>query len=230
MNTFGNRPGLAAIVLLAAMAGLLAPSAGATPILLSNLPVNGGLQLAMFNTQAYGAGFTLLADYVLDTVTIRLKTSSVAPTPAQVSVSLYTNNGHEPGSFLEALDGPPSFSASTTANYVYSPASPVTLNSGQEYWVVVHFTGSLTLYWIASNPPEVATGPGATYDRTMLGNPFGSGWTHQLISGQDAAPSLEITGTALTGVPEPGTLGAMLIGFAGLLVFQKVRQARAKRQ
>lgn len=63
---------IAAVLSTVSLGSWLVPAAKADDIL-SNLPGNDGLDLSMFGTQAYGAGFTMNETATLTDILIRLR-------------------------------------------------------------------------------------------------------------------------------------------------------------
>jgi hypothetical protein len=210
---FSTKLPLLALAICAALAGPAHAS-----IIIGNLPGDDGSGRGFANTQAMGMGFTMLADYTFDDVILRFAVATVAPSPSQVDVAIYSNSGaNKPGTMLVDTTGPASFLANTSANYTYTPVSPLTFTAGTTYWLVVHYTGSFAFQWKQSNPEVDPSGSGANYFGETFGNPYPN-WD----GGDYERGNFQLEGTG-GSVPEPSLLMA-----PGLAVLAWVRSRRPR--
>ena len=102
----------------------------------------------------------------------------------------------------------------TQTTYDLLPASSITLDPSETYWLVVGITnGSESLETrITTNLTE--TGPGSIGNMILASGSMGATWSESL-SAMDSAFKFSVEGTV---VPEPGTIMLLVIGTFGLMV------------
>jgi hypothetical protein len=126
--------------------------------IISNFPGNDGTQSAgLEGGRIKAMGFSLPAgtNYTLNQVQLRLDFLSTAEQPV---ITLYDDVAGAPSTLLSTLAGPP-VTATGTQTYTVAPPSPVVLQNGQTYWVVVwNSNASGDLDWKASSPAQTPTG------------------------------------------------------------------------
>lgn len=151
-----------ALVSLAVVCAGWSTPAGAD-LLIGNMPGNDGTGTylngdanSLDNSKA--AGFTMPAGtgYFLDTVVMRLEIIEAANNPV---VQIWSNSGGIPGTPLVTLTNPP-FTIGGIFSYAFTPPSPVTLEAGQTYWVVIYndSAGADRFEWFANSPAITPAG------------------------------------------------------------------------
>lgn len=197
-------------LLIIALPVLLAVSVRAD-IIFGNLPNTGdGAQSGISNTSGKAIGFTMAGNsYDLTSVTLRL--NSVGQTANDVPVvRIYTSSGTAPSVSLGTLTNP-TFNPSGTANYVFTPATSITLAANTSYFLTVHQAVSASpdigFNWLAGSPSTLPTSVAgiATSPTAVFGfNTNPTTWT----SASSTYNWFQIDGT-LSAVPEPGTYAAI---------------------
>lgn len=161
-----------------ALAALIALGGGAwADDIIGNLPGNNATQsAALQNGRIKAMGFTMPGqDYTLDRVTLSLNVTGLTVDPL---VRIFDDGGGFPGNLVAELADPP-ITSTGIAEYPFSPTSPVTLEAGKTYWVVVYNVGGDSMDWKASSPSQIPTGvathAGALFSTTSGPNPPTSG-------------------------------------------------------
>lgn len=184
-------------------------------------PATTGPPAASASYNAKAVGFTMGAtDYSVDSITLRLSGVGNTGTDAPL-VSIYTANaGKTAPSTLVGTFTNPTFTSTAITNWVFTPASGITLTAGASYFITVqqtNTTGSdLSFVWenggtLTDNTNTVPTGVGATHDTAR----FGGGPLASAINSVSSRHNwYQLDGTA---IPEPASaliagLGAVLLG------------------
>lgn len=145
--------------------------------------------------------------YVLQSVTLLLDAEA---TP---SVSIYSDNGGEPGWLIQPLSLSSSYSSSLS-NVTFT-SSGLTLNAGTTYWVVLSDNVSADWAWTTSN-----SGSGAAFSTTSaLTEDAGATWFTA-----DAYP-YQMSVTAVAAVPLPAGLPLFLSALAGARIIGRRKAA-----
>jgi hypothetical protein len=176
-----------------------------------NAPAGGSNGGGVFDSKA--AGFTMPGGlpYTLDFVTLRLDFFNSDSLPM---VQLYNSVNNNPGSLLQTLQNP-AFTVGL-GNYQFSPTSPLTLTSGETYWIVVWNNASVanSFRWMANSPSIAPTGIA-----TNAGFRFSNG-APPPTSNSATFNSYSVNATP---VPEPATMTALAVG--ALVVARRRRKA-----
>jgi hypothetical protein len=168
-------------------------------------------QSNQFNAQ----GFTLGADYDYDLTSLEFGLGSTgSPAP---SVQIFSNNAGAPGSALATFLLSPAGSVASKSIYTFTGSFAAQKNTS--YWVVLSNANSAqqeSFEWYSNDAFTSPTGlndSGIAY----LGTKDSNGG----VSWNDTLPSLaiQVTGTAITAVPEPGSaLGTVGLVAGGLFL------------
>ena len=147
---------------------------------------------------ALASAFTPTSDYLLTGAAAKLHRTVPGAT---VDFSIYTNSGTVPGTSLLDIGA-----AMVTSDMAYSKTvSPsIELFSGQQYWLVLTQTSSLTFTW---------DGSGSASSPFAFLSP-GSSWIYDA----PAALQFSISGNpvAVAAAPEPESLSLLLLGIGTL--------------
>lgn len=169
--------------------------------------------------------------YSLDSLSLFLNGDGSAVSNSTLTVVLYSNDGsNTPGSALATLGTVGGTTASSAAEFVFTPGAAITLQANTIYWVSVRRasvdTGSIG--WVTSSTVQTPPSPvevGYSYAGfnpvlVQISNPGGASvsdpatWT----SRSSVYNALEISGTA---VPEPGAALAILVSGLGVIVLRR---------
>jgi len=109
-------------------------------------------------------GFTMGVD-AYSVTSLKLRLGNVAGTTDAPSISIWTNNGFDvPGTQVGTFTNPVTFNGATKTDYVFTPASSITLSAGAKYFVVAQqltpfSTGVDNSYnWYFGSPSVSAAG------------------------------------------------------------------------
>jgi hypothetical protein len=184
-------------------------------VVISNLNGNDGgetinLQQASISKSM---GFTMSggADYLLDSVTLRLNIKGVAVIPV---VQIWNNStSNNPGTAQITLANP-TFS-SGIANYNFTPSSSFVLKANTTYWLVVNGNSGGAFDWKRNGPTSIVpTGSVATHFGARFNNVTGDP-SSSSVSTTFNSYSIQATAVA---VPEPSALLLSGLSATGLLV------------
>ena len=166
------------------------------------------------------------AGYLLDSVQLKMADATGAPSGFRVRLYADANNGSGPfpGSSLVTLTG--STDPSSSGLYTFSPSLTLTLSPGENYFVVV--TSDSAVADGAYNWSRTASSTYQSSDNWRLisnGNPLfssGNGFWGSVPDGPNTYLQFALTATP---IPEPGTLGLLLVGaaFAGTRCLRRFR-------
>src|SRR5690606_37333236 len=130
--------------------------------IISNLPGNDGTQSASLEGGRIKAmGFTLPAgpDLTFERADVRLDVSNLEIDPL---VRLFEDAAGVPGEFLMELTDP-GFIELGIQTYSFTPPTPLVLEGGGSYWLVVYNDGVPGMDWKASSPGQTPTGVAMHY-------------------------------------------------------------------
>jgi hypothetical protein len=183
------------------------------------------------DTQSLAAGFISSSNFTFNDVTLPLDNIGFG----NADVYLMSSSGADPGTVLESwlnvvgapLATPPTPQTTITLD---ASGSPVTLSSGDEYWLVVTPASSTSaVFW--NYNWFGATTPGTLYDPINASN---SGPWYTNI----AENAFEIDGTAISSgpppppppaVPEPSMFWLLGTGLIGIAIFRhRMKSALAR--
>lgn len=172
-------------------------------------------------------GFTMGAQaFTLDSVDIRLVTGATPPSAAQMNFGIYLgNNSGITSSSASAVFNDPTLTASTTANYNLTLATPFTLQANTTYWFTAYTTDASTgsLGWAFNTAGQDATTSGGVTITTTEGRFFQAGNT---VTNPTTWGGTSTTYNALrinaTAVPEPSSAVMLLVG-VGMLIRLRLR-------
>ncbi len=217
----------------AAVATILASSAHAQVILLSNLNssavgrstslnASGNGQFAPPNSKAAGFMMPANTSYTLNAVNLNLQFSDSTSSPF---VAIYADDGlNNPGTLLTTLTNPAIDVGSGI--FSFTPSSPFTLAAGTEYWIVANnqSTGQGSFFWLSSEP-DAPTGI-ATSTGYRIGD-----YAPPPHDPSSVFNRYSVTGTALAAVPEASTtvsFGLLLaLGLGSVIVAARKKRASA---
>lgn len=162
---------------------------------------------------------TTTAGYDLNSIQLRI--AGITGTPTGFDVSLYNDNGGEPGSSLQLLSGP-----LPTSGGIYTfGASAMNLSPSTTYWVVASTpdltSSGNTVYW-AIDPDSYTSTDGWSMPTTSSGDSSGDGGTSWADHTGGSPLTLAVDATA---VPEPDSL--RLVAVALIAILLKYRKAFA---
>jgi hypothetical protein len=164
-------------------------------------------------------GFTMGADsYSVTSLTLRL--GNITGTTDAPTISLWTNNGSNvPGAQVGTFTNPATFNGVATTNYVFTPASSITLSGGARYFIVVQQTSPFTgadngFNWYFGSPSVAASGVASTTVVRLSNNTNTTSPTSFTDTGSTSVNWFQLDGTNLSAIPEPSTFAAL----AGLAV------------
>ena len=160
--------------------------------------------------------------YLLDSISLSLAAPNSAPSGFEVSI--YSNNGGQPGSSVQTLVGSSNPGSGIT---LYTSASSLTLSPSTTYWIVTSADTSVAsdnyYKWQYTNDSAIASTNGFSVNLASgtwaLSDNSGSSW--EIGSG---AP--QMFSVSATVVPEPGSLCLLMAGL--LLLAAKQRQILAR--
>jgi len=158
-------------------------------------------------------------NYNLDSVTIRMSTSSNVDTSSPIEVVIYDDDTGLPGNVLHTLPGPAS---PVSGDFTYNATSGATLSANTPYHIIARVTsGSGEYAWPSTFLGTfVATGPG-TIDNIREGSTdSGASWSEFANFGV----LLSVDGTV---VPEPAA--PMMLGLSCLLGLMRRRRELSHR-
>lgn len=188
-----------------AFAGLSA--ANATTLYDNLSATTGDVATASGDTWLAQALTTDSSSYVLGSVTLLL---SAEATP---TLSIYSNNGGEPGSLLSTLSLSSSYSSSVSS--VTFSTSGLALSANTTYWVVLSDSASADWAWTTSN-----SGSGSAFSTTSAeSDDAGSTWFTA-----DAYP-YQMSVSTVAAVPLPASLPLMLSAVIGMTVVGRRKNA-----
>jgi hypothetical protein len=149
-------------------------------------------------------------NYTLDSATLRFQIfggSVNNPQAVKPIVQIFSNsNVNLPGTALTTLNNP-QFNFNATANYTFTPITPLLLAANTPYWLVVNGRGTSLYNWKANDPPIVPTGLATHFGRLTT------------VNGGPETPNDTICSYAIEGtiVPEPDSC-VMLLLASGIII------------
>jgi hypothetical protein len=194
------------LALLAVGIALLATPAGALS-LTSNLGNFAGYGVAVESSPWHAVSFTTDANpYTLDSVSINFPWSPQSGAWG-FEASIWSSSGIVPGALITTLSGN---STPGSGTHTYTATGTVNLAASTTYWVVTRSgSSSKAFYWgMSDNLSE--SGPGSIGNSTLSSWDAGASWPG------GAPVYAALIGVEATLVPEPGTLGLLGAGLAGL--------------
>lgn len=144
-----------ALRVVSAVVGLAAGAASGD-VLIGNMPGDdGGRSTFLENGRIKAMGFTAGSESVwLEAVRLRLEITGTDVVPL---VRVFADADGAPADLLMTLINPMVFGVGIE-NYDFITVSPLLLEAGETYWVVVYNTGGSSLSWMASSPPVIPEG------------------------------------------------------------------------
>lgn len=193
------------------LAAITAASHGA--IVLGNLPQSDFLDTSTisFSGQQKAVSFIMSAgqDYTLVNVTLWISGLDVpTATSDNPDVYLAANNGGNPGARIATLVDPIPTGSSQRLNSWTSPAN-VTLQAGQQYWLIVGETRANWSWLIDDTTGGISSEIGASLGGFRVSNDLGATW-----SGSGLQNSFQITAVPSNPVPETSTGALLMAGCA----------------
>lgn len=170
----------------------------------NNLGSNFGLKAVGFTTGA--------SDLDLTSVEVLLGASGLGA--GSVIFNLYNDNAGVPGSSIASV-GTGTLNAGDPSSIFTFSSLAVLLNASTTYWLVASFDTSNGPRWDQANPPAAPSSGLGTY----IGYQFDSTGTGTSWVASGTFNAVEIDGTA---VPEPSSIGLLLLGGA-LLACRRIR-------
>jgi hypothetical protein len=200
---------LCAVVLVASLPAV----AGAASVVLSNnlSATTAGTETASGTTWLTSSFGTDSSSYTLNSVTLLMGGAG------QAEVDIYSDGGLQPGSLVGTLTSPTSYT-SGLSDTTFTTAG-ITLGADSNYWVVLRaISGSFNWSWTASD-----TGTGVGFQDTWgQSTDGGSSWFVF-----DSSPT-QMSVTATSAVPEPGSLVLGAVGAVSLLLGCAMRRRLAE--
>ena len=125
-------------------------------VVLSNLSSGDGTTSTIKENTRRAAGFTIPAgiDYTLNSVTLQL--ANIGSTTRTVIVEIHADLNSDPGEVIATLPLINLEANVTSASYITTVTSTLTLTAGKTYWIVVY--ASNNAQWIGSDPVQAPTG------------------------------------------------------------------------
>lgn len=169
-------------------------------------------------------GFTMPSTaYFLDSVTLRL--DNLVGTTDAPTVSIWTSNGSNPVTQVAVLNNPGAFFGDVNTNYVFTPATSLTLQSATSYFIVVQqlnpaASGDTAFNWLNGNPTVAPTGIASSAIARF--GPVANNNPASFTSTSGQFNWFQVEGTA---IPEPSSFAA-LAGFAALSLVASRRRRR----
>ncbi|MDF3059245.1 MAG: hypothetical protein K0R17_3460 [Rariglobus sp.] len=184
---------------------------------------NGGATTVIQGTNGTGKaiGFTMgTSSYEITSVTLRLLNVGNDLSTDVPLITIWTSNGNKPmvqvgGTFTN----PTSYTPLTSTNYTFTPASTITLDANQSYFLVVRGNNAATSFdWLAGSPTVAPTG--------VAGSAISRFGLNTSVPNYSSASSVynwfQIDGTAISVIPEPSTYAVFIgISVLGLAIYRR---------
>ena len=191
-------------------------------IFVENLSVPTGSAFIINNVVPnYGPRFTTDGNnYSLNSVTARLREDS----EDNFSISLYTDNGGQPGTVIEELNTAADILPSVVDDYLFTSSNSVNLDANTTYWLIGS-TGASGQYAWGVALPDNQTGTWTIDDGAFSTN-GGSSWTIDGTSWAQFSVDADVGATPVPFGVIPDTGLGILAGIWGVSHLRKTIVAR----